>query len=152
MEDKFKLRHASFLFVSIWFTIVNLLVEMIAYEGRKKLGLLSIYSLVALLLTSMFDLLLVISTLAFTTESKLRQWIYASVGLFLGKFGVLILIIISDVHVLSEHWIFLPYNSNTVIASIELIMYFLSFVFHLSVWIRHLLFIRSHIRKPDGAK
>ena len=105
-------RAVYFFCISVWLGLVNLLVEIIALEGRIKYDFIYFeLSAVAFVIHFLADLTLVITSIEI--ESVSRKILLPLVGIvFLVKSALLLAILVIDLHVISTHWILTPYNSQ----------------------------------------
>ena len=82
--------------------------------------------------TALMDLIAIIAAFKLRNRQKVSRKLI--VGLFcmvfLVKFGIVVMLIAVNGHVLTEHWILMPYNSRALVSFIELICNNLSFLYH----------------------
>ena len=124
----------EFISLTIWIFLVNFVVNAISLNYKTRLGLDFGGILVAIITLALADIFLIIAALIFRKRKIISARLIMSLlcGVFLVKFGIVIQLLVMNGHILQEHWILMPYNSRTLIASIELTCNVLTFIFHLT--------------------
>lgn len=127
----------DFITLSLWIFLVNLFVEIISLSFKTRLGfdfrgtaIAPVW--IALPILALMDLIAIIAAFKLRNRQKVSRKLI--VGLFcmvfLVKFGIVVMLIAVNGHVLTAHWILMPYNSRTLVAFIELICNNLTFLYH----------------------
>ena len=122
----------DFIILSLWIFLVNLFVEIISLSFKTRLGFDFRGTAIALPVLALMDLIAIIATFKLRSRQKVSKKLI--VGLFcmvfLVKFGIVVMLIAVNGHVLTDHWVLMPYNSRTLVAFIELICNNLTFFYH----------------------
>ena len=104
----------DFIILSLWIFLVNLFVEIISLSFKTRLGFDFRGTAIALPVLALMDLIAIIATFKLRSRQKVSKKLI--VGLFcmvfLVKFGIVVMLIVVNGHVLTAHWILMPYNSR----------------------------------------
>lgn len=135
----------TFIILSLWALAVNLLVESITLHFKTQIDPnFPAETLIALLTILMADLFLGASLLA--GYKKLS--VYSTI--FVVKLGIFVMLAVVNGHVLSSHWLLMPYNSQTLLAFTETLLNGLLFSFHTGFYIRYHLTSQPRLSSPKS--
>ena len=123
----------NFITLSLWIFLVNLFVEIISLSFKTRLGFDFRGTAIALPTLALMDLIAIIAAFKLRNRQNVSKKLVVGLfcTVFLVKFGIVVLLIAVNGHVLTDHWVLMPYNSRTLVAFIELMCNNLTFIYHL---------------------